>query len=811
MTFISWTEIRNAARGLMRAPTVSLSAILCLALGIGATTAISSAINRALLKALPFTQPHRLVNVFRTTPNSGPLGTWPQSIANYGEMAKRTRSLTGLAATSQGTALINLPTQAIQASQISVTGNLFPLLGVRAERGRLIIPDDDKVDQPLVAVLSDELWRTTLGADPSIVNKTLSIDGKPTTIIGIAPPEFRVPVGGGMLKADVWMPIRFTAKQLTQRGSNFLQLLGRLADGATVESAQSELRGIFASIVAEHPDLRGEDVRIGPMQAESVSSIKTPLLLLFGAVCMVLLIAATNVAALLLARGVQRQREMAVRTALGATRWDAMRPPLVESLLITVVGAVLGLVLAVVGVRTIGALAAARMPQLVGLTLDPSVIAFAIGLALVVGIACGVVPAWRGSTVDPQDALRSGRGGGAGRGQNRALRSLVVFEIGLSLMLLIGAGLVLKGFAGLLRKDPGFETEHVLSFQLTTSAARYQNQSTIQNFLDPVIGALNAVPRVEAAGAISALPYINWGINSNVHYEGRPAGDPSRQPLVEFRGVTPSFFDVTKQRLISGRLLLPSDDERQSSQQVVVVNQALVERDFNGLNPVGSRFHLTDTTFGTIVGVVSDIKNAGPVAPPAPEFYWTYRQAGQGTTSFSMLVRVKGNTPAAVMPEIRAAIRRVDPQAAVARVNPMPEVIASSLGRPRFYFSLLGTFAAVAIVLAVAGLYGVLSYVVAQRTRELGIRSALGSPKSRLVRLVTRDGLLLVGGGLVLGLAGGAAVTRLMVFMLYGVSPLDGLTWTLAVVAMTLAGFFATLIPATRATRVDPLIAIRAE
>jgi len=526
---------------------------------------------------------------------------------------------------------------------------------------------------------------------------------------------------------------------------------------------------------------------------------------------MVLLIAATNVAALLLARGVQRQREMAVRTALGATRWDAMRPPLVESLLITVVGAVLGLVLAVVGVRTIGALAAARMPQLVGLTLDPSVIAFAIGLALVVGIACGVVPAWRGSTVDPQDALRSGRGGGAGRGQNRALRSLVVFEIGLSLMLLIGAGLVLKGFAGLLRKDPGFETEHVLSFQLTTSAARYQNQSTIQNFLDPVIGALNAVPRVEAAGAISALPYINWGINSNVHYEGRPAGDPSRQPLVEFRGVTPSFFDVTKQRLISGRLLLPSDDERQSSQHVVVVNQALVERDFNGLNPVGSRFHLTDTTFGTIVGVVSDIKNAGPVAPPAPEFYWTYRQAGQGTTSFSMLVRVKGNNPAAVMPEIRAAIRRVDPQAAVARVNPMPEVIASSLGRPRFYLSLLGTFAAVAIVLAVAGLYGVLSYVVAQRTRELGIRSALGSPKSKLVRLVTRDGLFLVAGGIVLGLAGGAAVTRLMVFMLYGVSPLDTLTWTLAVVAMTLAGFFATLIPASRATRVDPLIAIRAE
>jgi predicted permease len=811
MAFISSTEIRNAARGLTRTPTVALSAILCLALGIGATTAISSAINRALLKALPFNRPERLVAVFRTTPNSGPLGTWPQSVANYTEMAKRTRSLTDLAATARSTALINLSSQAVQAPRISVTGNLFPLLGVRAERGRLIGPADDRVDQPLVAVISDELWRTTLGADPSIIDKTLSIDGQPTTIIGVAPPEFRLPIGGGVLTADVWMPIRFTEKQITQRGSNYLQLVGRLANGATVQSAQAELRGIFAGIVAENPQLRGEDVRVGAMQAESVSSIRTPLLLLFGAVCMVLLIAATNVAALLLARGVQRHREMAVRTALGATRWDAMRPPLIESLLITVVGTALGFVLAILGVRTIGALAAARMPQLQGLTLDPLVIAFAVSLALVVGIACGAVPAWRGSTVDPQDALRSGRGGGAGRGQNRALRSLVVFEIGLSLMLLIGAGLVLKGFAGLLKNDPGFETDHVLTFQLTTSSARYPNQSTIQNFLEPVIEAVRAVPSVEAAGAITALPYVNWGINSNVQYEGRPATDPSRMPLVEFRGVTPSFFQVTKQRLISGRLLLPSDDERPSSQQVVVVNQALVERDFNGLNPVGSRFHLTDTTLATIVGVVSDIRNAGPVAPPAPEFYWTYRQIDLGSSSFSMLVRVKGKNPAAVMPEIRAAIRRVDPSAAIARVSPMPEVIAASLGRPRFYFSLLGTFATVAIVLAVAGLYGVLSYVVAQRTRELGIRSALGSPKSRLVSLVTRDGLLLVAGGLILGLLGGAAVTRLMVFMLYGVSPLDALTWTLAVIAMTIAGFVATLVPASRATRVDPLIAIRAE
>lgn len=811
MASSSLIEIRNAARGLSRTPTVALSAILCLALGLGATAAISSAINRALLQSLPFRNPDRLVAVFRTTPQSGPQGTWPSSVANYLDLARQTRRLTDLSAISQGTALINLSTSAVQASQLYVTGNLFSMLGVSAQRGRVVLPADDASDQPVVAMLSDEFWRTTLGADPAVVGTKLTIDGQPTTIIGIAAPDFRVPVGPQILRADVWMPIRFAPAQTTQRRSNYLQLVGRLADGATAESAQSELRGLFDGIVASFPQLRGESIRVAGMQPESVQSIRTPLLLLFGAVCMVLMIATTNVAALLLARGVQRRREMAVRTALGATRWDAMRPALTESLLITVVGAVVGLGLAIAGVRTIGALAAARMPQLAGLGLDFRVVAFALVLALVVALICGAVPAWRASTVDPQDALRAGRGAGSGKGHHGALRSLVVLEIGLSLMLLIGAGLVLKGFAGLLRNDPGFETAHMLTLDVTVSQARYPNQSTVQNFLEPTLDAIRALPSVQNASAINLMPYAAWGNNSNVRYQGRPDTDPTRFPLVEYRVVAPSFFETTKQRLLAGRQLLPSDDERPSTPTVVVVNQALVDRDFQGQSPVGARFHLSDTTFATIVGVVSNIRNAGPVAPPQPEMYWTYRQGSLGTTGFPLMVRVRGDDPTAVAADVRAAIRRIDPTAAVARVRPMRDLISSSLGRPRFYFSLLGTFAAVAMVLAVAGLYGVLSYVVAQRTRELGIRAALGSPTTTLMALVTRDGLALVLGGLVLGLIGGAAVTRLMQFMLYGVSPLDMATWAGAVLLMIVAGTLATLIPAVRATRADPLIAIRAE
>ena len=811
MALISLSDVRTAARGLLRTPTVALSAVVCLALGIGATAAISSAISRALFQSLPFRDAAELVAVHRTTPQSGPQGTWPMSVPNYTDLAQRARRLQGLAAMGGGTALVALPTEAVQASQFYVTGNFFRTLGVKAQLGRLVGPDDDRLDQPIVAVLSDEFWRAKLGADPSVIGRSMTIDGAPTTIIGITPPDFRVPHGFNVQRADVWMPIRFTPAQLGQRRSNFLQVLGRLAPGASVLSSQTELRTLFGGIVAEYPQLKGEDVRVAPLQAENVQAVRTPLLLLFGAVGMVLLIAATNVAAIFLARGVQRQREMAVRTALGATRWDAMRPALAESVLITSIGVVLGLIIAVAGVRTIGVLAGTRLPQLAGLSVDGRVIAFAFALALVVALACGAAPAWRSATVDPQDALRGGRGGGAGREQHRALRTLVVLEIGLSLILLIGAGLVLKGFAGLLGNEPGFDTDQVLTMQVTTAPARYAGSSAVEGFLEPALEAIRAIPGVESAAAMSHVPYVNWGSNSNTRYEGVPPGEPTRLPIVEGRRVTPAFFAVTKQRLLAGRLLLPSDDNRAAAPPVVVVNQALAERDFKGRDPVGKRFHVTDTTFATIVGVVTDIRNFGPIAPPAPEMYWSYRQNGLGSSTFPLMIRVRGGEPTSVASAVRTAMRAIDPTAAVANVRPMNEVIARSLSQPRFYLSLLGTFAAVAILLAIAGLYGVLSYAVAQRTRELGIRSALGSSSAGLMALVTGQGLRLVATGLVLGVIGGLAVTRLMTFALYGVSPLDLPTWIASVALMVLAGLLATIIPARRATRVNPLVAIQAE
>ena len=803
-------ELRTAARSLARAPGMVLSAILCIALGVGGTTAVASAISRALLQPLPVRDGDRLVAVHRITPQSGPQGSWAESPANYADLARQSRTVDSLAAITFGTALVNVGSGTVQASELYVTGDLFPMLETRAQLGRLITQADDRLDAPLAAVVSNEFWREKFNADPGVVGRTVDIDGKPTTIVGVLLPRFHIPHGGRILSGDVWIPIRFSPQAFAQRGNNSLLMLGRLAPGATPASAQSELRGLFAGLVSQYPQLKGENLRVAPLVAEGAKAVREPLLLLFGAVCMVLLIAATNVAALLLARGVHRQREMAVRTALGATRWHVMRPALVESMLIGVVGMIAGFGVAIAGVKTIGALAAAQMPQLAGLGIDGRVIAFGIAVAIVVSLACGAAPAWRNATIDPQDALRGGRGGGSGREHHRALSGLVVSEIALSLVLLIGAGLMLRSFADLLGRDPGFETDHVLTLDVTVASARYPNGTSVRRFLDPTLEAVRRVPGVQSAGAINLLPYVDWGWNSNIRYEGMPANDPTRMPLVEQRHATPGFFAVTGQRLIAGRLLGAGDDDRPNAPPVVVVNQALAKRDFKGANPVGRRFYISDSAFATIVGVVSDIRNVGPVAEPAPEMYWSYYQAGNGDSRFPIMIRTRGN-PIDVAAGVRRAIRATDATAAVSDVAAMPDVIARSLGKTRFYLVMLGAFAAVALVLTIAGLYGVLSYAVAQRTREMGIRVALGSTPRRLVALVTREGVTLVVAGIVVGLAASFALTRVMTSLLYDVSPLDPVTWALAAVSLFVPTVLATVVPAVRASRADPIVAMRVE
>ena len=803
------TELLAAVRSLRRAPLVSASAILCIALGIGSTAAISSAISRALLQPLPFRNPERLVTVYRTTPH---FDTGPFSPPNYADLARETHQLDGLAAIAPTTALLQLTDETAQVSVKRVTGNLFPLLGVRAVRGRMLTADDDRADAPQVVVIGEELWRERFGGDAALVGKAIRLDGQAYTVVGIAPRRLGIPHGSQVFRSQVWKPMRFSPDELSQRRSSFLSVLGRLAPGATAQSAHAELVRLFDGIVAANPVLRGEQVRALPLVGEGVRSVRKPLLLLFGAVCMVLLIAATNVASLLLARAVQRRRELAIRSALGGTRVQLMRPVLGESLVMTAIGLVAGLALAWVGVRTIGSVAAVRLPQLAGLSVDYRVVGFAVGLAVVVALSCGGLPAWRSSAVDPQDSLRDGRGGGTSRAHHRVLRSLVVAEVSLSLVLLLGAGLVIKGFAALIGRDPGFDPNPILTLQATISPQRYPDGKTVERFLEPALEKIRAIPGVDAAASISLIPYDNWGWNFNIRYEGQPGDDPTRLPMAENRVASPEFFQVTKQKLVAGRILGPQDDGRPESPTVVVVNQALATRDFPGKDPIGRRFYYTsDTGFATIVGVVTDIRNFGPVEEAHPEVYSPYRQTGEGSSNFPIMVRVRRGNPADLVGQVRAAVRSVDQQVAITDVRTMPEVMALSTGRARFYLTLLSVFAAVALVLAVSGIYGVLSYAVAQRTREFGIRSALGSTPAATLGLVTSEGLRLIGLGIAIGLFGSLAVTRLLSAMLYGVSPLDRATWGVTTVVLVTIALLATLIPAYRAARADPLLAIRSD
>jgi putative ABC transport system permease protein len=803
------TELLAAVRSLRRAPLVSGSAIVCIALGIGSTAAISSAISRALLQPLPFRDPERLVTVYRATPH---FNTGPFSPPNYTDLARETHQLEGLAAIAHTTALLQLTDEAAQVSVKRVTGNLFPLLGVRALRGRMLTADDDRADASQVVVIGEELWRERFGGDASLVGKTIRLDGQAYMVVGIAPRGMGIPHGSQVFRSQVWKPMRFTPDELSQRRSSFLSVLGRLAPGATAQSAHAELVRIFDGVVAANPVLRGEQVRALALVGEGVRSVRTPLLLLFGAVCMVLLIAATNVASLLLARSVQRRRELAIRSALGGTRGQLMRPVLSESLVMTAIGFLAGLTLAWIGVRTIGSVAAVRLPQLAGLSVDYRVVAFALALAVIVAVACGGLPAWRSSAVDPQDSLRDGRGGGTSRAHHRVLRSLVVAEVSLSLVLLLGAGLVIKGFASLIGRDPGFDPNPILTLQTTISPQRYPDGNTVERFLEPALEKIRAIPGVDAAASISLIPYDNWGWNFNIRYEGQPGDDPTRLPMAENRVASPEFFNVTKQKLVAGRLLGPQDDGRPESPTVVVVNQALVRRDFPGKDPIGRRFYYTsDTSFATIVGVVTDIRNFGPVEAPHAEVYSPYRQTGQGSSNFPIMVRVRRGNPADMVAQVRAAIRSVDQQAAITDVRSMPEVMALSTGRARFYLMLLSVFAVVALVLAVSGIYGVLSYAVAQRTREFGIRSALGSTPGTMLRLVAGEGLRLIGLGVAIGLIGSVAVTRLLTAMLYGVSPLDRATWAVTTAVLVTIALLATLMPAFRAARADPLLAIRSD
>ncbi|HET7622746.1 MAG TPA: ABC transporter permease [Gemmatimonadaceae bacterium] len=799
-------DVRLALRALRRTPGFTLIAILCLALGTGATTAIYTVVNAVLLQPLPYPEPEQLVRLYEAqTTNSGFRGS--VSPANFIDWQRQNTVFDELVAYEPRSVNLQSATTPERLSAVAATGNLFRMLRTGTQIGRTFTPEDARQGAAHVAVLSDAAWRARFGADRSIIGRTVTLDGEQYTVIGVMPAGFSFPATSVV---DIWLPRPFRPDELTQRDSHFLSVVGRVKPEITLDAALAQMKQVAARLAREYPDADGiRTVTLLSMRDDLFGrNLRTQLYVLLGAAVLVLLIACVNVANLLLARAAMRRREVAVRAALGAGAGRLARQFLTESVLLSLMGAGAGLLLALGGVRGLLALASSDIPRAHPIGFDAGIFAFLAAVAVVTGIAFGLVPAIQGARVDPRDNLADGtRGGSTGRAQQRYRGALVGAEIALSLVLLIGAALLMKAFVALENAPSGLTTDHVITFHVSVGGDADAGGAAA-SFHQPVLQRISALPGVTAAGLTSLLPLQDYWWNATFAIEGRPPAERGKEPVAEIRATSAGYFEALRIPILEGRNF--SAQDAAGAPLVMLVNRALVKRYFPGEDPIGHRLELDTLTF-TVVGVVGDTRGASLERAAMPEFYIPFTQLGSWLPpEITYAVRTEV-PPASVMPAIREAVRAVDPTQPIFRVETMDEVVSRSLSSHRLYLWLLGTFAVIALALATAGIYGVTSYLVTQRTREMGIRLALGAPPASLKVMVVRQELKVAIVGTIVGLAGAFAVTRLLASFLYGVSATDPFTYLSVALTLIAIAILASYVPARRATRVNPTTALRAE
>jgi putative ABC transport system permease protein len=792
-----WQDLRYALRTFAKQPTFALTAILTLALGIGANAAIFGVVNSVLLRPLPFPEPDELAVLWGHYPDFGRTST---SAPDFRDWREGIAAFEHLSAFTQGSINLAGGGEPEQVRGARVTANFFQTLGVAPALGRTFVDGEDREGAPDVAVIGDGLWRRRFAADPAMVGRAITINDRPFTVAGVMPPGF---TSGG--EDELWIPLDVENPGYPRRGE-FLTVIGRLRPGATVAQAQSQLDAVVRRLAQQYPEtnasIQGEVVS---MQADLVREARPALLIFTGAVALVLLIACANVANLLLARASARQREVAVRLALGASRGRLVRQLLTESVLLAVIGAAAGLVLAAWALDALRASGTTFVPRLTEIRIDWMVAGYSLALAVGTGILFGLAPAVRLVSAHGLPAALKEGARGATAGGLRLRNALVLGEAALAIVLLAGAGLLLRSFVRLNQVDMGFDPRGVLTYELILPTARYPDEATLVPMIDRLVERTRGIPGVNAVAVSSDLPlestnYLTFDLEGRVDTDG--SGD-----LQPFR-VTPEHFAVLGIPLRSGRLLAESDDA--SAPAVAVVNEELVRRFLGGQDPIGRRIQVSDgaDSAATIVGVVGDVAQEGVSAAPYAQ---VYQPIAQGPTrSVRVAIRTAGE-PLAIANQARAALAAVDPQLPLTKLRTMEDRLAGSLTQPRVSMAVLGVFALLALVLAAIGIYGVLSYAIARRTREIGIRIALGAQPGDVRRLVIGQGMRPVVGGVLLGVGGALLLTRLMQGLLYGVSPSD--PGTLAGVALLLSAvaLFATWLPARRATRVDALEALRSE
>jgi putative ABC transport system permease protein len=807
-------DLRFAFRSLWKAPVFTAVAVATLALGIGANSAIFSVVDAVLLRPLDYREPDRLMTVLHDSPQLPAMvrRQGPVSPADYLDWKAQNRVFERLAAAQAGAGLGSLTTVLTgrgtpeELSPMAVTADLFPLLGVNALVGRGIGPGDDQPGAPPTVVLGHSLWQRRFGGDRSIVGQTIVLDGVSRTVVGVMPPSFRF-APFWYTRAELWLPLVIADPahdRTTDRNGRSLRVLGRLRPGLTRAQAQADMDRLWHQLEAQYPATDSHlTVTVDPLQDKVVGSVRRPLLVLLAAVALVLLIGCANVANLLLARAAARRKELGLRTALGASRGRLVRQLLVESLVLAIAGGALGVLLAQWGVDLLLALGPRDLPRREGIHLDGAVLAFTLALSLGTGLVFGLIPALQTSASALGEALKEGnRTSTEGLRRNRMRSLLVVSEVSLALMLLVGAGLLIKSFRRLQAVDPGFNPHHLMGLGVPAPADPARREA----FFDRVLAGVRAVPGVSGASAINHLPIDGdiWGNNYVV--AGRPPPRPGDEPEAVFRIMRPGYLATMGIPLARGRDF--TDFDRARAPAVMIVNEAFARAAFPAEEALGKRI-LFDEVAHEIVGITADARQKEWAESPMPEMYLADRQH-PARGYLTVVVRASGD-PAALITHLQRAITALDSNLPPPRVVTMEQAITTALWQPRFNLLLLNAFAALALLLAAVGIYGVMAYSVSRRTREIGIRVALGATAGQVQRLVAGQGLLLTAAGVGLGLIGAFAATRLMSALLFGVRATDPTTFV-AVPALLLAvGLVACYLPARRATRVDPVIALHHE
>jgi predicted permease len=796
-------DVAFSLRSLRRSPAFTLVAVLCLGLGIGANAAIFSVLNAVLLRPLPYAEPERLVRAYETFSGGSRRGS--VSFANFLDWREQGSGFERLAGWAEGSfTLQGAGGEPEQIPVIAGTADLFPLLGVRPLAGRVF---NARGETGNVVLLSEKLWRRRFNGERSAVGRTILLDGDPHTVLGVMPAAFNFPPDSA---AEAWVYFDPSPQVKKNRGSHFLGVVGRLKPGVTEEKALAQLRQVAARLEKAYPKEQAErSVDLQPLRETVVGGTRPALLVLLGAVALVLLIACANVANLLLARAALRRQEVAVRLALGAGRARLVRQLLVESLVLAFAGALLGALLAAWSLAVLEPLAEGVLPLPGGIPFDGRVFGFLLAVAALSGLAFGIVPALQASREDVRDTLSDAGAKATSGGRQQRLRSaLVVSEVALSLVLLIGAGLLLRGFLRLSLTPSGLVSEGVLTAHVALPDAKVK--TAIPRIFQPMLEKVRHLPGVRSAALISMLPIQDAWTNGGYMVLGRPAPAPGMEPIAETRVVTPGFFASLGIPVLQGRDFAESDAG--PGVRRVIVNEALARQQFPGESPIGHQLQPEQGGPHTIVGVVGSVRQAGLDVRPLPEIYFPYTEAGQegGLASGTLVVRTSV-PPEGLTAAVRQAVREVDPALPLYKVATMDEVIAKSLARHRLNLWLLALFAGIALVLSAAGLYGVISYLVAQRTREIGVRLALGAQTRDVIGLVMRQGARLTAAGVGLGLLGALALTRVLASLLFGVSARDPLTFAGIAALLAAVALLATWLPARRAARVEPVVAIRGE